>query len=140
MPAGGTVVYWSKPFLYHLYDNDTSYVIIPGEIRAMVSAGAYLFIGTDSAMYAFADGVLTPLADYGVVSGRPAVRYTDGSVWVHSKQGVCSLPEFTNHTYRKLSLPPGTNCATAYIDTNGIKQFLALTDGLGDPHNRRYGV
>jgi hypothetical protein len=136
LTTGQTVIWFSYPFHQHLFDAQKNYMIIPGLVLAMASAGSVLLIGTDSAIYAYDTG-LQLLAGYGVVSGRPFTKSVDGTVMIHTKRGVCRAMPFENLTERKALFAPGIQCSTAIVDQDGISKFVVLTDGSGVPYNVR---
>ncbi|MDD5084210.1 MAG: hypothetical protein PHT88_04785 [Candidatus Moranbacteria bacterium] len=136
LPNGSSVIYFSQPFHYHLWNLEADFLMIPGQVRAIKSAGAALIIGAHNALYAYAD-TLTVLADYGVVPGRPMVKTETGGVLIWTQRGVCSALPFANLTEAKASFAPGTQCSTALMDSNGIRRFVALTPGDGEAFNAR---
>lgn len=136
-PNGSTVVTYSAPFFYHLFDVVKNYIVVPGEVRAMESLPEGLLIGTDAAVYIY-DEKLNVLANYGVTAGRPFVRTPDNKVKFFTQRGVCEAMPFTNFTEDKALFPPGVQCSTALVDQNGIQKFVVLTDGSGLPYNTRY--
>lgn len=135
---GSTVIWFSDPFLYHIYDAINGYIVVPGEVRGMMSANGGLIIGTDSVIYVFDGDVLTTLATYGVISGRPFARGTDKTVYMHTKWGVCRALPFANISSDKASFAMGDKCSTALVYQDGLQKFVALTDGSGVPFNSRY--
>jgi len=135
---GTSVVWFSQTFHPHLYNLSGDYFIVQGEVRAMMSASGGLIIATDSAIYAYAEG-LNKLADYGVPVGRSITRRQGGTVvLIWTNRGVCSALPFQNLTETKASFPPGTQCTTALIEQNGIQQFIAVTPGDGVAYNKAY--
>lgn len=129
-----SVISPSKPYHYHLFDAE-SYIIIPGQVLAMESTSSALIIGTDREIYAYTDGVLTTLATYGVVPGRPFVRLPDKSVLIHTVRGVCKALPFQELTQQTVSLPMGGQCSTSLVYSNGVQKYVALHDGEGDAFN-----
>lgn len=140
LPDGGTVVRYSQPFYFHLWDYAKAYFIVPGQVLGMVSVGDALVIGTDSAIWAYTGDAISMLADYGVVPGYPMRKSVDGQVFIHSKRGQCKAAPFTNLTQGKCSLAPGSRCSSALVDQRGIKQFLVLTDGTQTPYNANFNA
>jgi len=132
---GTSVVWFSQPFHPHLYAMNRDYLIIQGEVRAMMPAQGGLIIATDSAIYAYAEDALTKLADYGVPAGRSIARLSDGNVLIWSNRGVCSALPFANITQTKASFPPGLHCTTALVEQYGIQKFIAVTPGDGVAYN-----
>lgn len=135
---GSTVIWFSDPFLYHIYDAINGYIVVPGEVRGMMSANGGLIIGTNSVIYVFDGDVLTPLTTYGVIAGRPFARGTDRTVYMHTEWGVCKALPFANISSDKVSFPMGAKCSTALVYQDGLQKFVALSDGSGVPFNARY--
>jgi hypothetical protein len=138
LPSGSTLVRYSIPYYFHLFDYVKDYFIVHGEVRGFMAAQDALLIGTDSAVYAYTDAGLTTLADYGVVKGRPFTKMPDESVYMHTKRGVCRGLPFENLTETKALFPIGVQCSTALVQQDGINKFVALSDGSGKPHNTRF--
>ncbi|MDD4995793.1 MAG: hypothetical protein PHW53_05020 [Patescibacteria group bacterium] len=134
---GSTIVWRSAPYLYHLYDMQKDYVVIPGEIRDMATTNGAIIICTDSCIYAYDGDVLTTLAMYGVPAGRSIARLPDGGVLIHTLRGTCSALPFINITEKKFSAAPGIQCSTAIVEQDGIKKMVILTDGSGVAWNKR---
>lgn len=137
MANGSTVIFYSNAFFPHLYDVVTNYIIVPGEVRAMMSLDDGLLIGTDAAIYLYTEK-LNLLANYGVPSGRAFVKTPDGKVRIFSNRGVCEAMPFENQTEKKALFAPGVQCSTALVDQNGIQKFVALSDGSGVPYNTKF--
>lgn len=131
-----TVIWYSKPHHYHLYDYAANYILVPGQLLAMARTPDMLCLGTSTAIYAY-NGALAKVADYGVIPGRPIARRSSGQILIYTERGVCTFP-FQNLTEAKVSLPPGRQCATSVIDQGGISRFIAVHDGGGEAHNRAY--
>ena len=136
-PNGTTVINYSQPFFYHLYDFVASYIIVPGEVRAMQSLPDGLLIGTDSAIYIYNE-VLVVLANYGIPRGRAFIRTPDNKVKMFTHRGVCEAVPFENYTETKALFAPGIQCSTSLVDQGGIQKFVALSDGSGAPYNTRF--
>ena len=137
LPNKSSIIWFSAPFHYHLYNLQADYIIVPGNIRAMVSSGDALIIATDDGIYAYNDS-LVKLADYGVTKGRSMVKTSANEVMIFTKRGVCVGMPFRNITDKKASFPPGEQCSTALVEESGMRKFVALSDGSGDPYNSRF--
>lgn len=131
-----TVIWHSQPFYHWLFDLQKAHISIPGKVLAMKSVGGALLIGTDSAIYAYGDG-LQLLAGYGVVPGNPITKTAEGTALIYTKRGICAYPPFTNLTEDKALFPIGGQCSTAVVDQGGIKKLVVLTDGTGEAFNVR---
>lgn len=134
---GSTTLYFSAPFFHHLFDYLKGYVIIPGEVRALMPSNESLIVGTDSAIYAYSVEGLTRLADYGIPKGRAFTKMPNGTVSMFTNKGVCSAMPFVNLTETKALFAPGIQCSTALVEQDGIQKFVALSDGSGAPYNVR---
>ncbi len=135
--SGSTVIVYSLPFMPHLFDFLTNYLIVPGEVRSMMEAGDVLIIATDSNIYAWDGTALTPLAAYGVPKGRSLIRTPDGQVKMFTYRGVCEAMPFANLTEKRALFPAGKQVSVALVDQGGIQKFLALSDGSGTAYNIR---
>ncbi|MBL0245809.1 MAG: hypothetical protein IPQ22_18110 [Rhodoferax sp.] len=62
-----TVVWFSQPLGFHLFDLSKDLIMVPGHVVMMAPTDTALVIGTTTRIYAYADGNLVKLADYGVV-------------------------------------------------------------------------
>jgi|SRR5450631_592995 len=134
---GSSVVWFSKLFSMHWWNLEKDFIIIPGQVLMLASTSKGLVIGTHKAIYAYVDDTLQPLADYGVIKGKPYAKTPEHSVLMWTERGVCSYPPFTNHTVNKATFPPGSQCSAAIVESNGISRFVALNDGIGVPYNAR---
>lgn len=124
-----TVIWYSKPYHYHLYNFDRDYIVVPGKVEVIRSTEEALLIGTTKEIYAYtADGALDKVANYGVIPGRPVVKLPTGGLLIYTQRGVCSAFPFTPVTEPKVSLPMGTSCSTALVYNKGIQRFLSLHD------------
>ena len=138
LQAGNTIIGYSFPYRYHIFDWAERYFIVPGEVRAMHGSQTGLLICTDAAIFEYDGAVLKILADYGVPPGSAMLRYPDTEdVYIYSYNGVCKYPGFENLTETKCSFPAGKRVSTATIIRDGREQFIVLTDGSGTAYNSR---
>lgn len=140
-----SVIWFSKPFHYHLFNYDTDYLVIPGKVEVMKAVPQGLIIGTVKEIYAYtSEEGLIKLANYGVVSGRsivkiqgkPGTDFPNDYLLTHTVRGICSAFPFTPLTETKVSLPMGTSCSTAMVYNNGIQRYVALHDAGGTAFNK----
>lgn len=136
LPNGSTIIWYSAPYHYHLYNLQKDYIIIPGAVHAIMSSDQGLVIGTDAAIYVYGER-LDKLVDYGIVQGRAFTRLPDKTVMMATKRGACAFPPFSNITEKKASFPPGLQCSTALVQQDGINKFVTVTDGSGTAYNAR---
>lgn len=130
-----SIVGWSKPFRWHVFDVSDDYILVPGQVRCMVATGQEqdknLIIATERQVFAFNGDSLVELAAYGVPSGVTASRSLSGLTLLWTERGVCSLDPFQNLTWEKASLTTGSVDNTYHIAHDGIEQFVVLTDSQG---------
>lgn len=135
---GNTMIGYSFPYRYHIFDWIEHYFVVPGVVRAMHGSQNGLLICTDAAIFEYDGAVLKILADYGVPPGSAMLRYPDTEdVYIYSYNGVCKYPGFENLTETKCSFPAGKKVSTATIIRDGMEQFIVLTDGSGTAYNAR---
>lgn len=131
-----TIVWVSKPFLYHLFAGDNDYFIVPGKVQAMKATDQALVIATDEEIYAYTtDGGLESLAKYGVLPGRPIAKEPTGTLLIYTKRGVCRCFPFTPLTEQTVSLPMGSVCATSLVYNKGTSKFVAVHDAGSEAFN-----
>jgi len=126
-------VFKSKPFFWSRWDLATDYMAIPGRVRLLASATGGLLIGTDRAVMVFSEEVLTPLADYGVVTGQ--CDEDNGKVYFWTERGLCRGLPFEAITEETVSVPAGSRAVLAVIRSRGRKQAIVVTTGGGEPDN-----
>jgi len=129
---GQSVIFFSQPFWWNLFDLSNDHLIVPGNVNMLLGTSNGLIIGTDDEIYIYTnESTLVQVADYGVPDGKPYTKDDNGNIFIHSKQGLCSLFPFKNLTEDKVSLPPGEVCFVEQIEHNGFKKVVVLTDGNG---------
>jgi len=134
---GTTMIVWSLPFKFHMFDLTKYYAIVPGEVRDMKPVDAGLIIATDSNIFLYDGEKLTMLANYGVPKGRSMVITPSHQVKIFSNRGVCEALPFTNLTEDKALFAPGNLVSSALVDQGGIQKLVVLSDGTGVPYNVR---
>ena len=127
-----TIIWFSKPYQYHLFGIDDGHFVVPGRVLDMRATKEALIIGTDKNIYAYTEGALDELAKYGVVAGRPIVKLPDGTVRIHTVRGVCSALPFIPLTEDIASLYMGSAVSAHIMYHNGIRKYVALHDS-GQP-------
>jgi len=132
---GVSIVWFSVPYWWNLFKLQSDFFTVPGDIRSIVSHSDGLIIGTDDEIYVY-NGSLTRVAKYGVPDGVPATKDDTGTVFLWTKQGLCSALPFTNLTSQKCSLPTGNVCTSAVVEQNGFRKVVVLTDAEGTADNQ----
>ena len=129
-----TVVWFSQPLGFHLFDLSKDLIMVPGHVVMMAPTDTALVIGTTTRIYAYADGNLVKLADYGVVPGQHWSK-DDARILFWSTRGVCSAMPFTNLTETSVSVAPGIKAGGTIVWQGGQKRYLAVLQKGGSAFN-----
>lgn len=136
-PQGDMTVIWpSYPLWLELFDyQGTEYFTVPGEVVLFAHLRGGLVLGTKKEIYAYVDGNLDLLADYGAVDGKPFARTAERSILFWTERGICTAFPFKNLTEDRISVPPGDRCTTAVVEMGGFRKFLVYTNEDGTANN-----
>ena len=129
-----TVVWFSEPMGFHLFNLDSNFIIVPGRVHMLAPHDAALLIGTNNRVYAYDGNKLDMLAEYGVVPGQHWSR-DDERILFWSLRGLCSALPFTNLTERQISVAPGVRAGGCVVRTGGQKRYLSVLQQGGSPFN-----
>jgi hypothetical protein len=136
--ARQTVVWFSKPLAFHLWDLANDYLLLPGELSLMLWNNKGLLLGTTQAVYQYEEGGdLEMLVDYGVVPGTAGDTDAEGTAYFWTERGMCKAMPFENLTDKDVSMAPGARVTASMVYHNGLQQFIAVTQGGGDNFNSR---
>jgi hypothetical protein len=146
-PSSDTTVIWfSQPFAYHLFDQAEDYIVVLGRVSMLLwiskevysSIKDWLLIGSTAGVWIRDDeGKLENLASYGVLPGTAGDVDPEGTAWFWTKRGICTAYPFKNLTETDVSMAPGLRAASALLYQNGTKQLITVTQGGGTPFNQR---
>ena len=131
-----TVVWFSQPLGYHLFNLDTDFILLPGRVEMLAPHDTALVIGTDAAIYAYTPEGLAELADYGTLPGQHWA-HDDKRLLFWTVRGVCAALPFQNLTEARVSVAPGVCAAGCLIERKGQKRFIAAIQQGGAPFNQR---
>lgn len=135
--ARQTVVWFSKPLAFHLWDLANDYLLLPGELGLMLSNNGGLLLGTTQAVYQYDGDKLEELCDYGVLPGVSGDTDAEGTAYFWTERGICKAMPFENLTEKDISMPAGLRVAAGMMYHNGQVQFITVTQGTGDTFNSR---
>ena len=136
---GQSTVWFSQPYWHNLFDLQNDFIIIPGRVTCLAAVPQGLIIGTEDEIHVYTpEEVLYRLADYGMPSGKSFTIDDKGIIYLHTNQGLCTFPEFTNHTENKVSLPPGSVAHVDLIEQGGMRKIVVLTDNLTQADNKLF--
>lgn len=136
---GQTVVWFSEPLGFHLFDLNSNYFIVPGRVHMLADAETALLVGTDSEVFTYIDAKLDRIASYGIIPGQH--WETDGDTpeeprtYFWTTRGLCSALPFTNLTERQVSVAPGARAGGAIVRTGGQKRYVATLQQGGTAFN-----
>lgn len=138
--GGDSVVWFSQPFGFHLFNLAKDVIPIPGKVLMLAPHEQALVIGTDSAVYAYDGKGLKTIAEYGVIPGKAwAVDDSDADapLYIWTQRGMCRYPEFANLTQEHVSVAPGVHTCATVVQTDGQKRFVVNLHQGGSPFNKR---
>lgn len=130
-----TVVWFSEPLGFHLFNQDANFIIVPGRVTMLAPHDSALLIGTDTKIFAYDVKELNQLADYGVVPGHHWCEDDDKRILFWSKRGLCAMPPFSNLTESQVSVAPGVQAGGTILRTNGQKRFVVALQQGGSAFN-----
>ena len=131
-----SVIWHSAPFYLQCFPMAQAFDQIPAKILGMIALRDGILAGTGEAIWLYREGVWTRLTDFGLVSGRPLAQDRDWNTVLWTTRGAVLWDnKLTALQVEKVAVAPGDTCATVIAERNGMKQFLAVTDGEGQPWN-----
>lgn len=132
-----SMVWRSFPLNYHLFDDGSQGITVPGRVLMLQSTATALIIGTDRAVYSLdEDDRLTMLAPYGVVPGDHASTHR-GQAFFWTLRGLCRALPFENLTESTISVAPGTSACAAVLEQDGFRRFFVALHRGGQAFNPR---
>lgn len=134
-----SVVWQSKPFSYHLFDTEKDYKAVAGQLGLLLWNNKGVLIGTTQRIYQWheSNDELEQLADYGVLPGIAGDLDAQSKAYFWTERGMCTAYPFENLTENDVSMAPGARAVAAMVYLNGMQQFIAVTQGGGNPFNSR---
>lgn len=129
-----TVIWFSQPLGYHLFNLDTDFFILPGKVTMLAPTDAALIVGTDVAIHAYDAEKLATLAGYGVVPGQHWAD-DDKRILFWSTRGLCAALPFTNLTEKQVSVAPGVAAGGALIQQGGQRRYVVAIQQGGAAFN-----
>lgn len=132
-----TVVWFSQPLGYHLFDLNRDFFMVPGRVLLLTDADDALLVGADRRTYLYNGEALRQVAEYGVVPGHHADRHTDGKTYFWTTRGLCRVAPFENITEARVSVPPGVYAGGGVIHENGYVRYVATLHRGGAAFNTR---
>lgn len=132
-----TVVWFSEALGYHLFNLNSNYFVVSGEVTQMHGSPAGLVVATHNRVFFYSDDKLQQVAEYGAVPGRHADIGSDGRVYLWTKRGLCRTAPFENLTDTRISVAPGMYAGGGIVEKSGYRKYIAVLHQGGSPFNRR---
>lgn len=135
--ADQTVVWFSEPLGYHLFNFNDSYFIVPGRVAIMAGGDDHLMISTESRVFLYNQEGIAEVAEYGSIPGQHADIGPDRKLYFWTKRGLCRVSPFENLTDSDVSVPPGVRAAGGVIQRHGYTNFVVALKSGGAAFNKR---
>jgi len=132
--ADQTVVWYSEPLAFHLFNLNSDFFLVPGHVLMMAPTDTALVIGTEARVFSYTDNKLDWLANYGVIPGQHWAK-DDERILFWTTRGVCSALPFTNLTEKSVSVAPGIKAGGTIVRQGGQKRYLAVLQQGGSAFN-----
>lgn len=132
-----TVVWFTENFGYHLFNLNSDYFIVPGEVTQLFGSEAGLLVATHNRCFVYDNDTLVRVAEYGAVPGQHADRGPDGKTYFWTKRGLCCVMPFENLTEANVSVAPGVLAGGGIIEKGGYRRYIAVLHTGGDAYNAR---
>lgn len=133
--AGQTIVWFTEPLGYHLFNLNSGFFLVPGQVHMLAPHKDALIVGTDAKVYAYDVKTMTEIADYGVVPGQHWVLDDDGRIIFWTLRGVCTALPFTNLTEKQVSVAPGLQAGGCLVRSGGQKRYVVSLQQGGSAFN-----
>lgn len=132
-----TVIWFTEPMGYHLFNLNSDYFIVPGEVTQLFGSEAGLLVATHNRCFVYDNDALVRVAEYGAVPGQHADRGPDGKTYFWTKRGLCRVMPFENLTESNVSVAPGIQAGGGIIERGGLRKYVAVIHQGGDAYNAR---
>ena len=129
-----SVVWFSEPLGFHLFNLDSNFFSVPGEVTMLAPHSDALIVGTSEAVHAYTPERLVALAGYGVPPGEHWAT-DDTRVLFWTARGLCAALPFENLTDEQISVAAGIRAGGCLIESGGQKRYLTSLQQGGAPFN-----
>ncbi len=135
--ADASVIWFSEPLGFHLFNLNAGFFQVPGEVVQMGSGKAGpLVVCTRNRTHLY-DGQDLQTVDYGAIPGQHASRGPDGRLYFWTTRGLCRAAPFENLTESRISVSPGRFAAGGVIQRHGYTRYVVALQSGGTPFNQR---
>jgi len=130
-----TVIWFSKPYSYHLFDRSKDYIVINDKVNCLINIEKQLVIGAENSIYYYNNKELKQVTNYGVPSGHPFGVDEHSNYFLYTYNGICKLNEFMNLTTKIHKLPTSPEVFSVVVNQNGYGRFVNLLSDKTDADN-----
>lgn len=137
--ANATVIWFSEPIGYHLFNLNSGFFMVPGRVVVM-GAGLEsdsLMLSTETRVFLYNRDGLTQVAEYGSIYGQHIDIGSDKKLYFWTKRGLCRASPFENLTESDVSVPPGITASGGVIHQHGYTKFVVALKSGGAAYNKR---
>jgi hypothetical protein len=132
-----TVVWTGEELGYHLFNLNSKFFVVPGEVTQMYGKDALVTITTQNRVFIYDGEKIQQVAEYGAVPGQHADLGNDGKTYFWTKRGLCRTMPFENLTESRVSVAPGVYAGGGVINQHGYSRYVAVLHRGGAPFNSR---
>lgn len=132
--ADQTVVWFSQPLGYHLFNLNQDFFIVPGHVLMLAPHDDALIVGTEARVYAYSGEKIEQLAPYGVIPGQHWSK-DDDRVLFWTSRGLCAAMPFINMTEKQVSVAPGVQAGGCVVRSGGQKRYVVALQQGGSAFN-----
>ena len=135
-----SVLYFSRPEFPHEFRLEQDFVLLAGRIALLAECAAGLVVGTEQAIFLYAEGQpLQKVADYGARRGG-LVRDDRDTPYFWTERGLCKCFPFENLTDAAVAVAGRTQVAAGVLQHQGSQYAIVVQtgDAVGNPLVRPY--
>ena len=135
--SDSTVVWFSEPMGYHLFNLNSSFFMVPGEVVQLGATDSTLMLSSRERVFLYNQEGLAQVAEYGSIPGQHADLGPDGRLYFWTTRGLCRTDPFENLTESDVSVPPGVRAAGGVVQQDGYVRYVAALHSGGAAFNKR---
>lgn len=135
--SDSTVIWYSEPMGYHLFNLNDSFFMVPGQVVQMAANDDTLMLSTSERVFLYNQDGLEQVAEYGAIPGQHADIGPDKRLYFWTKRGLCRTSPFENLTESDVSVAPGVRAAGGVVQQHGYTKYVVALQSGGSPFNKR---
>lgn len=135
--ADSTVVWFSEPMGYHLFNLNSGFLMVPGQVTQLAGADDVLLIVTHTRICLFDGDAIKEVAEYGGPPGQHVDMDSQRRLVFWTNRGLCRAAPFENLTNSRISVAPGLSASGGIIHQHGYTKFVVALKSGGAAYNKR---